>query len=139
MAKSVSFVSPAEVGVASMVIGSGVGFVFAPEKYNLEQLLTQKPDVFEKSLPLKSIEQNAERNSAYKSLVEAREAVIQASKNNNAETKIAELIKAPKLEKAYASIRKLLPKARIQNAVLVGVVAGIFGTFTKILFGNSNS
>lgn len=139
MSQSVSSYSPAQAGAVSAVLGAGVGYVFAPEKYNLEQLLTQKADVFEKSIPLKAAADNKSRTSAYNSILEARKVVANAAKQNKAESKIAELIKAPNLEKAYTSIRGLLPKARVQNAVLVGVIAGIFGAFTKILFGDSNS
>ena len=46
-------VSPAEVGLMTGMIGAGIGYTLAPRKYNLEQLLTQKPDVFEKSIPKK--------------------------------------------------------------------------------------
>ncbi len=139
MSQSISSYSPAQVGALSAVSGAVFGYAFAPEKYNLEQLLTQKADVFEKSIPLKKIGKDVKRNSAYKAISDARKAVVRAAKDNKVETKIAELIKAPNLEKAYASIRGLLPKARAQNAVLVGVVTGIFGAFTKILFGNPNS
>lgn len=139
MSQSVSSVSPAEVGGISMVLGAGIGYAFAPEKYNLEQLLTQKPDVFEKVISKKVVAGSTEYNSAYKAITDARKSLVSAAKNNKLETKIAELIRAPKLEKAYGTLRELLPKARVQNAVLVGVVAGIMGTFTKILFGSPNN
>lgn len=139
MSQSISSYSPAQVAAISALSGAVMGYTFAPEKYNLEQLLTQKADVFEKSIPLKAAADDKLKASAYNSILEARKAVVRAAKDNKVETKIAELIKAPNLEKAYDSIRGLLPKARAQNAVLVGVVAGIFGAFTKILFGNSNS
>lgn len=138
MSQSVSSVSPAQVGAVSMVIGGGIGYAIAPEKYNLEQLLTQSPDVFEKSLP-KKVMADKKYSAAYNSIVDARNTVKDALMNNKIETKLAELIRAPKLEKAYSIIREQLPKARVQNAILVGVIAGILATFTKILFGNSNN
>lgn len=136
MSESLSSMSPAKFGVATLALGTCIGFVNAPVKYNLEQLLTQKPDVFEKSLPRKSLKG---KGNAYNSILKARETVQNAVKHNNVETKVAELIKVPELENAYGVLRKVLPKARIQNAILVGVIAGVLGAFVKVLFGDSKS
>ena len=103
-------VSPAEVGLMTGMIGAGIGYTLAPRKYNLEQLLTQKPDVFEKS------------------------------KTNTGEAKLAELIRAPKFENAYKAIKSFLPKARVQTAIVLGVVGGFIGALSKIIFfGDKNS
>lgn len=136
MSESLSSMSPAKFGVTALAAGTVIGYVNAPLKYNLEQLLTQKPDVFEKSLPRKKLKG---KGKAFNVILEAREAVKNAIKHNNVETKVAELIKTPNLEKAYKTIRKALPKARTENALLVGIVSGILGTFVKVLFGDSKN
>ena len=125
-------VSPAEVGLMTGMIGAGIGYTLAPRKYNLEQLLTQKPDVFEKSIPKKFLSKATDsQKKAHKLLVEA---------TNTGEAKLAELIRAPKFENAYKAIKNFLPKARVQTAIVLGVVGGFIGALSKIIFfGDKNS
>lgn len=134
-------VSPAEVGLMTGMIGAGIGYTLAPRKYNLEQLLTQKPDVFEKSIPKKFLSKATDsQKKAHKLLVEARKSILEASKTNTGEAKLAELIRAPKLENAYKAIKSFLPKARVQTAIVLGVVGGFIGALSKIIFfGDKNS
>lgn len=104
-------VSPAEVGLMTGIIGAGIGYTLAPRKYNLEQLLTQKPDVFEKSIPQKYLTKATDpQKNAHKLLVNARKSILDASKNNTAEAKLAELIRSPKLENAYKTIKSFYLK-----------------------------
>ena len=133
-------VSPAEVGLMTGMIGAGIGYTLAPRKYNLEQLLTQKPDVFEKSIPKKFLSKATDsQKKAHKLLVEARKSILEASKTNTGEAKLAELIRAPKFENAYKAIKSFLPKARVQTAIVLGVVGGFIGALSKIIFfGNKN-
>ncbi len=133
-------VSPAEVGLMTGIIGAGIGYTLAPRKYNLEQLLTQKPDVFEKSIPQKYLGKATEpQKNAHKLLVDARKSILEASKTNTAEAKLAELIRTPKLENAYKAIKSFLPKARVQTAIVLGVVGGFIGALSKIIFfGDKN-
>ena len=114
MSQSISSYSPAQVAAISALSGAVMGYTFAPEKYNLEQLLTQKADVFEKSIPLKAAADDKLKASAYNSILEARKAVVRAAKDNKVETKIAELIKAPNLEKAYVPDKENIKKAVYQ-------------------------
>jgi hypothetical protein len=134
-------VSPAEVGLMTGMIGAGIGYTLAPRKYNLEQLLTQKPDVFEKSIPKKFLSKATDsQKKAHKLLVEARKSILEASKTNTGEAKLAELIRAPKFENAYKAIKSFLPKARVQTAIVLGVVGGFIGALSKIIFfGDKNS
>ena len=134
-------VSPAEVGLMTGMIGAGIGYTLAPTKYNLEQLLTQKPDVFEKSIPKKFLSKATDsQKKAHKLLVEARKSILEASKTNTGEAKLAELIRAPKFENAYKAIKSFLPKARVQTAIVLGVVGGFIGALSKIIFfGDKNS
>lgn len=134
-------VSPAEVGLMTGMIGAGIGYTLAPRKYNLEQLLTQKPDVFEKSIPKKFLSKATDsQKKAHKLLVEARKSILEASKTNTGEAKLAELIRAPKFENAYKAIKNFLPKARVQTAIVLGVVGGFIGALSKIIFfGDKNS
>lgn len=128
-------VSPAEVGLMTGMIGVGIGYTLAPRKFNLEQLLTQKPDVFEKSIPEKYLSKAADsQKAAHKSIVEARKSLLDAVKTNTAEAKLAEFVKSPKLENAYKTIKKFLPKARVQTAIVLGVIGGVIGALSKIIF-----
>ncbi len=128
-------VSPAEVGLMTGMIGVGIGYTLAPRKFNLEQLLTQKPDVFEKSIPEKYLSKAADsQKAAHKSIVEARKSLLDAAKTNTAEAKLAEFVKSPKLENAYKAIKKFLPKARVQTAIVLGVIGGVIGALSKIIF-----
>ena len=52
MSGSVPSVSNAEIGIASGILGASVGYILAPRKYNLEQLITQEPEIFEKSISI---------------------------------------------------------------------------------------
>lgn len=133
-------VSPAEVGLMTGMIGAGIGYTLAPRKYNLEQLLTQKPDVFEKSIPQKYLSKATElQKNAHKILVDARKLISEASKTNTGEAKLVELIRSPKLENAYKAIKSFLPKARVQTAIVLGIVGGFIGALSKIIFfGDKN-
>ncbi len=128
-------VSPAEVGLMTGMIGAGIGYTLAPRKYNLEQLLTQKTDVFEKSIPKKYLVKASDsQKNARKTIVDARKSILEAVKNNTAEAKLAEFITSPKLENAYKSIKGFLPKARVQTAIVFGVIGGLIGALSKIVF-----
>ena len=132
-------VTPFEVGAASAVAGAGVGYALAPRKYNLEQLLTIEPDVFEKSIPQKLIAKAEESQKiAHSAIVEARKSIADAAKTNSAETKLMELLKSPDLDLAYKSIKGFLPKARAQSAVVVGIIAGAVGTVAKMIYNEKN-
>lgn len=128
-------VSPAEVGLMTGMIGAGIGYTLAPRKYNLEQLLTQKADVFEKSVPERYLSKATDaQKAAHNSIVEARKTILEAVKTNTAEAKLAELVRTPKLENAYKSIKSFLPKARVQTAIVLGVIGGVIGALSKIIF-----
>lgn len=132
-----SSVSPAEVGMVSGVIGAGIGYTLAPRKYNLEQLLTQKPDVFEKSIDPKLLSKAENTQKiAYNVLKEARENISKAVKNNSAESKLAELLETPKVTYAYKTIKGFLPKARVQTAIILGIIGAFIGTIAKIIYGD---
>lgn len=132
-------VSPAEVGVMSGIIGAGVGYTIAPRKYNLEQLLTQKPDVFEKTLS-KDLMNNAtpDQHAAHKVLLEGRNLIQKAHQNNTMEAKLADLLGSPKYTKAYRNIKNLLPKARVQTAIILGMIGGLVGAICKVIMGDNN-
>ena len=133
-------VSPAEVGLMTGMIGAGIGYTLAPRKYNLEQLFTQKPGVVVKSIPQKYLSKATElQKNAHKILVDARKLISEASKTNTGEAKLVELIRSPKLENAYKAIKSFLPKARVQTAIVLGIVGGFIGALSKIIFfGDKN-
>lgn len=133
-------VTPFEVGVMSAVVGAGVGYALAPRKYNLEQLLTIEPDVFEKSLPQKNLVKATDAQKiAHNTIVDARNAIIKAAKKNAAEEKLVELLKSPDLDAAYKSIKGFLPKARAQSAVVLAVIGGAIGTIAKMIYNQKNA
>ena len=132
-------VSPAEVGIMSGLMGAGIGYTIAPRKYNLEQLLTQKPDVFEKTLSKELMSNaNADQHAAHKVLLEGREILNKAHQNNTMEAKLADLLGSPKYSKAYRNIKNLLPKARIQTAIVLGTIGGLVGIIGKIIMEDNN-
>ncbi|MFR1672560.1 MAG: hypothetical protein ACLSWI_06430 [Candidatus Gastranaerophilaceae bacterium] len=139
MSQSMS-VSPAAVGVSCAVAGAGLGYVAAPEKYSLKQLLTQEADTFEKTIPKAILDKASDKQkTAYNSLVEARKSVAEALKNKKADEKITELVKNEDLKNAFKGMKKMLPKAKVQSMVIGAAVAGVMGTLLKIIFGRSSS
>ncbi len=125
MSESVPSVSSAEVGIASGILGAGVGYILAPRKYNLEQLITQPHDVFEKSVPKNALAKMDEKpKKAYDLIVDARNKYFKAVENNSGEAKLVELTRAPSLESAYKSIKKIIPKAKTESAIIVGAIMG---------------
>lgn len=125
MSESVPSVSSVEVGAASGILGAGVGYILAPRKYDLEQLLTQPSDVFEKSVSKKRLSGADEiSKKAYQSILDARTEYFKAVENNAGGAKLVELKRAPALESAYKNIKKFIPKAKAASALVVGIIAG---------------
>lgn len=140
MSNQYTYFSPAEVGLMTGFVGAGIGYTLAPRKYNLEQLLTQKPDVFEKTIPQKSLSKaaNSQKN-AYNLIVDARKSLLEASKTNTAEAKLAEFLRTPTFEKAYKSIKVFIPKARVQTAIVLGVIGAVIGALARIIFSGEKA
>ena len=101
-------VSPAEVGIMSGLMGAGIGYT------------------------------NADQHAAHKVLLEGREILNKAHQNNTMEAKLADLLGSPKYSKAYRNIKNLLPKARIQTAIVLGTIGGLVGIIGKIIMGDNN-
>lgn len=133
-------ISPAETGIMTGVVSAAAGYALAPRKYNLEQLLTQKPDVFQKSFS-ENVMKNAgkERKKALDIILEGRKILKNASKNNSVEAKLAELLNAPKYSKAYRAVKDFLPKARVQTAIVFGIIGALAGIFGRIMFGEKTA
>lgn len=132
-------VSPAETGIMTGIISAGVGYTLAPRKYNLEQILTQKPDVFEKSFPKEVIQKSGkEQKKAFDIILDGRKILQHAAKTNSTDAKLAELLNAPKYSKAYRAVKDFLPKARVQTAIVFGVIGGLAGVFGRIIFGEKS-
>ncbi len=128
-------VSPAEVGIMSGLIGAGIGYTLAPRKYNLEQLLTLRQDVFEKSFQQKLFEKaDNTQKTARNAIIDARKSLVEASKTNTAEAMLVEFVRSDKLDAAYKSIKRFLPKARVQSAIVLGVIGAFIGALSKIIF-----
>ncbi len=131
-------VSPAAVGTACAVVGAGVGYVSAPEKYGLRQLLTQEADVFEKILSKPVLGKATEKQlSAYNSIVNARKLVTDAVKKNKGDEKVTELLRSENMKNSFKDIKRLLPKAKVQSMFIGAIVAGVLGTLAKIVFGQN--
>lgn len=138
MTKGVPAVTSCEIGVASGLLGAGVGYILAPPKYNLEQLLTQDTVEFQKAMPLKHITKNKDRLKAYHSIVKARDVLTQAFNTNRGEAKLVECIQDAKLTDAYKSIKKVIPRARVQTAIIAGLLSGVGAVFVRIFSGNND-
>lgn len=134
MTNSVPSVSPVEIGVASGLLGAGIGYLAAPRKYNLEDLLTQKPDVFERAVPKNLLVSESERN-AYDVINLSREALKNAAESNSGEAKLVELLKSKENLEAYKIIKDLIPKTRATTAAIVGVLSGITVLIIRYLTG----
>jgi len=131
--KDYATVSSAKVGVVSGLVAAGAGYTLAPRKYNLEQLLTQKPDAFEKSFPKSTINKSGKlQKRAYKEILEGRTILEHASKTNTVEARLAELLSTPKYSKAYKVLKDFLPKARCRTAVVTGLAGALCGIIGKI-------
>ena len=61
MGQSVPSISASEVGFASGILGAGIGYVLAPRKFDLGQILTLSNDVFERVLPRDTVAKNSTR------------------------------------------------------------------------------
>ena len=124
MSEGVPSVSTTDIGIASGFLGAGVGYVLAPRKYDLEQLFTQPDDIFEKIVPQKNLaKQGKPTQKAYQKILAARESYMEALQHNHGDVKLAELTRAPELQKAYKAVENLIPKARSQAAVFFGIVS----------------
>ena len=131
-------ISPAEVGMMTGVIGAGIGYTLAPRKYNLEQLFTQEPDAFEKTLPKKVIKKaSKEQKAAYDLITDAREYLTKSSKNS-ADTTLAAFLDSPKYARAYKKVKTFIPKAKVQSAVVLGFLGTLLGVIGKIAFGDKS-
>ena len=133
-------ISPAETGIMTGVVSAAAGYALAPRKYNLEQLLTQKPDVFQKSFS-ENVMKNAgkEQKKALDIILEGRKILKNASKNNSVEAKLAELLNAPKYSKAYRAVKDFLPKARVQTAIVFGIIGALAGILGRKMFGEKTA
>lgn len=130
MSQGVPAVTGGEIALASGFLGAGVGYVLAPKRYNLEDLLTVKSDVFEKAVIKKYLANGTEKDKqAYNLIKSSREEV--KSKG------VAELLKSSQLENAYKLVRKYIPRARTQSAVILGVLAGVCGAVVHKLSSKS--
>lgn len=137
MTKGVPAVTSCEIGVASGLLGAGAGYILAPPKYNLEQLLTQDITEFQKAMPLKYITKNKERTNAYHTLIKARDVITKAFNTNRGEAQLVEYTRTPKLVEAYKTIKKVIPRARAQTAVIAGILSGVGAVFVRIFSGNN--
>lgn len=124
MSKGVPAVTGGEIALASGLLGAGVGYVLAPKRYNLEDLLTVKSDVFEKAVIKKYLANGTEKDKqAYNLIKSSREEV---------KTKgLSELLKSSQLENAYKLVKKYIPRARVQSACMLGLVAGVCGALVN--------
>lgn len=131
-------ISPAAVGASCAVVGAGLGYWSAPEKYNLRQLLTQDPDVFEKVIKKTALDKaNNVQKNAYQSIVDARKTVAEAVKNNKGDEKVTELLKSEDLKNSFKDLRKFIPKARVQTMIIGAAVLGVLGALARIVFGDN--
>lgn len=121
MSQSVPPVTSSEVALASGLLGAGVGYVLAPKKYDLKDLLTIKSDVFEKAVNTKYLANGTQKDKDAYNLI----------KSSRGQKNISELLKSPKLENAYKLVRNYIPRARVKSACILGLAAGVAGAFVN--------
>ena len=54
-------------------------------------------------------------------------------KKKYTQAKLAELLNAPKYSKAYRAVKDFLPKARVQTAIVFGIIGALAGIFGRII------
>lgn len=121
MSNGVPAVNSGEIGLASGLLGAGVGYVLAPKSYNLEELLTAKADVFEKAVNTKYLANGTQKDKDAYNLI----------KSKRGQKNVSQLLKSPELENAYKLVRKYIPRARAQSAMLLGILAGVAGALVN--------
>lgn len=123
MSQGVPAVTGGEIGLASGFLGAGVGYVLAPKSYNLEDLLTVKADIFEKAVNTKYLAKGTQKDKDAYNLI----------KSKRGQENISELLKSREMENAYKLVRKYIPRARVQSAMLLGMIAGVAGALVNKL------
>ena len=79
-----------------------------------------------------------EQKKALDVIIDGRKILKNASKNNSLDSKLAELLNAPKYSKAYRAVKDFLPKARVQTAIVFGIIGALAGVFGRIIFGDKS-
>ena len=123
MSQGVPAVTSGEIGLASGLLGAGVGYVLAPKSYNLEDLLTVKADVFEKAVNTKYLANGTQKDKDAYNLI----------KSKRGQKNVSELLKSPELENAYKLVKRYIPRARAQSAMLLGIASGVAGALVNKL------
>ena len=139
MSKGVPAVTTGEVGLASGLLGAGIGYVTAPRRYDLEQLLTKGDDVFEKALPVKQILKGTEEEQAARNVLYKARLLLNNELNSKIfESRLDDIMKTPNVNTAYKTVEQYIPKARKEFALILGVLS--FGLAVIIKkFTDSNS
>ncbi len=132
MSQSVPAVNSADIGFVSGMLGAGVGYILAPKKYNLEDLLTLKPDVFERALRTDYVKKDYQ-NKAYNTISVCRKKLVQAYDKGVGDVRLAEFVKLPKLVNAYEDIRPLIPRLRSQSAIVTGILSAFMAVTVKLI------
>lgn len=132
MSKSVPPVTTGEVGFASFFLGAGVGYILAPRKYDLEQLFQIPDDTFEKALPSKDMKiYTAEQRQARNKIISGRNQIKKVMDTVLFDEKIKELLAKHEYGNAYNSIKSMIPKARAQTALILGIISGTTAILIK--------
>jgi len=132
MSKSVPPVTTGEVGFASFFLGAGVGYVLAPRKYDLEQLFQISDDTFERALPSKDMKiYTVEQRQARDKIISGRNQIKQVIETVLFDDKMKELLSKHEYKNAYQSIKSIVPKARTQTALILGIISGVTAILIK--------
>ena len=131
-------IGPAGVGLGGAIIGGAFGFLGAPYKYDLQQIITlDEPafkQVFTSDVFLKS---KGFKKDALDKIVNAREVLIKGKTNGASTVKLGELLANPELLKAYNSVKEFIPKARGYSALAGAFILGLLTTGVSFLFFDS--
>jgi len=131
-------VTPAQYGVAGAVLGTGIGYFAAPPKYNLVQLIKQEPDIFQRTFPESIRDSLPQQKPAILNIEAAQTKFRKAINEGRAKQVVNELLQDKDLQADYKSIKKLLPKARENSAVIWAILIGFLAIISKIAFGKDS-
>lgn len=137
MNKGVPTVSSSEIGLASGLFGASVGYMIAPPRYNLEELIIQPSETFDRILHNDYLHIQSQKQAKH-TLASARKSYQRAIKSNVVEKKLAELIHNIQNIKAYETLKEILPKARTKTAAITGILSGLAAIFIKEHFDTKN-
>jgi len=128
-------ISPAYAGFGGAITGAVLGYLGAPRKYDLQQIITHDEAVF-KQVFTDDVFQNVQgiKKTALDSIVKARNTLIEAKRKGNFEAKLGECLYNAELSKNYSSVKDFIPKSRGGSTLAGAVALGLLAFGIRLIF-----